>query len=428
MADYILSPFADSGDKTTIPDPVQGDGSVSYTSGFGEDYEKVLGTDANAKAIPRRELNDLLFIITDNIQQYQQLGVPAWYSSLAAAAGYGIHARVGHDYSGGGYKVYESIVAANAVEPGSDPTKWRIISDSYGSPVGEVIDYFGFSLPAGFLSCDGSAVSRSTYADLFAATTTVINGTLTSASAVVTGLSSTADLRAGMAIEAAADVPASTFILSVDSGTQITMSANATGSGAQDLTFFAVAYIDEQSGTMTSASAVVTGLTDTSAMEVGMFVQGSGVPAGTKILTVDSGTQVTLDANATFTGSRNLTFVGRGNGDGSTTFRLPNFNNRGSIGSGGRDTSGTVGGIFNTLGSVGGELGHQMTAAESATLNYGQTNDTLILNNNGDGAGVARGGVTNNIFEATQAVTANAGDTEHNNLPAANVVLKCIRY
>ena len=53
MADYILYPFANSGDKTAIPEPVQGDGSVSYDEGFGEDYEKVLGVDSDAKAIPR---------------------------------------------------------------------------------------------------------------------------------------------------------------------------------------------------------------------------------------------------------------------------------------------------------------------------------------------------------------------------------------
>lgn len=38
-----------------------------------------------------------------------------------------------------------------------------------GIPVGCVLDYSGGTLPTGFLLCDGSAVSRTTYADLFAA-------------------------------------------------------------------------------------------------------------------------------------------------------------------------------------------------------------------------------------------------------------------
>ncbi|PJF28469.1 MAG: hypothetical protein CUN53_00155 [Phototrophicales bacterium] len=58
-------------------------------------------------------------------------------------------------------------------------------------------------------------------------------GTTTSGSAVVTGLPSTADLAAGMHVRAAAGIPAGTTIASVDSATQITLSANATASGAR---------------------------------------------------------------------------------------------------------------------------------------------------------------------------------------------------
>ena len=427
MAEYILSPFADSGDKTAIPDPVQGDGSVSYTEGWGEDYEKVLGTDANAKAIPRQEMNSLLFNITENIQQYQQFGAPEWYSALASAAGYGIHSRVGHDYSGGGYKVYESIVAANAAEPGSDPTKWRIISDNYGSPVGEVIDFFGFSLPEGFLECDGSAVSRTTYSDLFAAVTDTQDGTTSSGTAIITALTDTSQMRVGMAVEGSG-VPASSFIVSVDSATQITINANATANATVPLTFFAVSYVDEQSGTMTSGSAIVTALTDTSAMETGMFVQGSGVPAGAKILTVDSGTQITLDANATFTGTRSLTVVGRGNGDGSTTFSLPNFNNRTSIGRGGRDTTGTVGGIGNKVGQVGGELNHQLTDDELSSHDHQPAKFTYTAFTASAGGTPVRRVDGANSTDNTVTTTVVGANDEHNNVTAANVVKKCIRF
>lgn len=40
MAKFIKIPFATAGDKTPIPDALQIDGSVSYTTGFGEDYSK----------------------------------------------------------------------------------------------------------------------------------------------------------------------------------------------------------------------------------------------------------------------------------------------------------------------------------------------------------------------------------------------------
>lgn len=49
-------------------------------------------------------------------------------------------------------------------------------------PTGGLLPYAGSSAPAGFLLCDGSAVSRSTYADLFAVLSTTYgagNGTTT---------------------------------------------------------------------------------------------------------------------------------------------------------------------------------------------------------------------------------------------------------
>jgi Domain of unknown function (DUF5047) len=49
-----------------------------------------------------------------------------------------------------------------------------------------------------------------------------------------------------------------------------------------------------RSGTLTNGSAVVTGLSTTSDLLVGMSVTGVGVPPGTTIASIDSGTQVTL--------------------------------------------------------------------------------------------------------------------------------------
>jgi len=56
-------------------------------------------------------------------------------------------------------------------------------------------------------------------------------------------------------------------------------------------------------GNTSSGSALVTALTTTTGLEVGMFVRGTGIPTGAKILTVDSSTQVTLDMNATANGT-----------------------------------------------------------------------------------------------------------------------------
>lgn len=62
-----------------------------------------------------------------------------------------------------------------------------------------------------------------------------------------------------------------------------------------------------QTGTTTNGSAVITGLSDTYGMAVGDEVSGTGIPAGAKILTIDSPTQITMTANATADGSVTVT-------------------------------------------------------------------------------------------------------------------------
>lgn len=61
-------------------------------------------------------------------------------------------------------------------------------------------------------------------------------------------------------------------------------------------------------GTTTNGSPVVTGISSTSLLVVGMATSGSGIPAGSTILSVDSGTQVTLSNNATAGATTSLAF------------------------------------------------------------------------------------------------------------------------
>jgi hypothetical protein len=60
------------------------------------------------------------------------------------------------------------------------------------------------------------------------------------------------------------------------------------------------------SGTTASGSASVTGLASTAAMQVGQSVSGSGIPAGATIQAINSGTAITLSANATAAGTPSL--------------------------------------------------------------------------------------------------------------------------
>ncbi len=56
-------------------------------------------------------------------------------------------------------------------------------------------------------------------------------------------------------------------------------------------------------GTVTSGSAVVTGIADTTGVVVGMGLVTTGFPASTLVLSVDSGTQITCDQVATASGT-----------------------------------------------------------------------------------------------------------------------------
>lgn len=86
----------------------------------------------------------------------------------------------------------------------------------------------------------------------------------------------------------------------------------------------------QQTGNVASGSAVITGLTDTTngvgntPLSPGMPISGSGIPVGAVIFSVDSGTQVTMSANATGSATTPLVFAPYGVGDGSTTFGIPN--------------------------------------------------------------------------------------------------------
>jgi fibronectin-binding autotransporter adhesin len=63
-----------------------------------------------------------------------------------------------------------------------------------------------------------------------------------------------------------------------------------------------------RTGSTTSGTAVVTGLSSTTDLVVGMSVTGTGIAANSTISSINSATQITLSANTTATGTPSLTF------------------------------------------------------------------------------------------------------------------------
>lgn len=116
---FFIDPFAISGDRTPIPDAAQGDGSVSYTSGYGPDYELNRVTNPSALTIERQKMNDLFYEMTSNIQQYQINGTPEFITTAdngGTAFTYQKDARVFYD-DGSGRATYISLVANNTALP-----------------------------------------------------------------------------------------------------------------------------------------------------------------------------------------------------------------------------------------------------------------------------------------------------------------------
>lgn len=214
--------------------------------------------------------------------------------------------------------------------------------------IGTIKEYGGLAVPTGYLECDGTAYSRNTYAELF---------------------------------------------------TAITLT---------------------QSGSRTSGSGVVTGLSDTTKMAAGMYVSGTGIPAGTTIATVDSSTQITLSQNSTATTTGDIVVAPWGIGDGTTTFNVPNLSRRATIGRGGTAT-GTVG---NAVGATGGEEDHTLTIDEIPAHTHIENGFAATMIIDGTGAGVSFIGST-----ATGNSTGSAGgDQVHNNMQPSAVVMKIIKY
>lgn len=158
MAKYFIDPFGISGDKTTIPDAAPIDGSVSYSSGFGVDYQLDPGSDPSALNVPRDKFNELMYQVTLAIQQYQQFGFPDFITSADNGGTpflYSTNATV--RYSGVNYY---SLVDNNGDTPPS--VKWGVVSFAVtaGVPTGTGVDFWGSTLPSGYVWANGTTIGN----------------------------------------------------------------------------------------------------------------------------------------------------------------------------------------------------------------------------------------------------------------------------
>ena len=123
MLKFFRLPFATTGDKTAVPDAVDTNGNVSYSQGYGFDYQRQK-TDPAAKNIERDKMNQIFFDVTTAVAELQANGIPDFITTAlngGTAYSYAQYAVV--KYSG---DLYISLVAANTALP-SDATKWALL-------------------------------------------------------------------------------------------------------------------------------------------------------------------------------------------------------------------------------------------------------------------------------------------------------------
>jgi len=112
MAKRFVVPFAATGDKTVTPDATDPAGAISYSQGWGSQYQ-LPDTDPSYRPVGRQEMNGVLNDITGAIAEVQTLGYPEWVAVTGLVTPYAINAHVRHS----GFN-WRNTVANNSAEPG----------------------------------------------------------------------------------------------------------------------------------------------------------------------------------------------------------------------------------------------------------------------------------------------------------------------
>ena len=126
MARYFRLPFADSGDKDTLPDETA-TSIVSYATGYTQDYQRNPATDPLARRPERNFFNQLQFDITDTLKELYENGTVPFITSAdnnGSAFSYGIGARVFLSN-----RIYENTTANNT---GTPPAAGWVLVDVVG--------------------------------------------------------------------------------------------------------------------------------------------------------------------------------------------------------------------------------------------------------------------------------------------------------
>ena len=156
--DGNVSYFGQPGSINTTPTNTKDPATIQALSAFTNGIQDIVKSGTYKPAL--EDMNSLFLLAFQQIAYLFQAGVAEWDSGTT----YYTDSIV--NLSG---TLYKSLTDTNLNNnPASSPSNWTAIS---GTPIGVSVEFNGptGNIPNGFLPCDGSAVSRTTYANLFAA-------------------------------------------------------------------------------------------------------------------------------------------------------------------------------------------------------------------------------------------------------------------
>jgi microcystin-dependent protein len=228
---------------------------------------------------------------------------------------------------------------------------------------GMIFPYAGASAPTGFLLCDGSAVSRTTYADLF----TLISTTYGAGDGSTTF--NVPDLKGRFPLGYASTAPTKVFTFSSRSSNTITVTGSSNTNNNEIQTGQAVLY--------SAPSGAMTGLTHNTTYYL-IRVAYNQFSLATSVANANAGTVIALSSDGTGAQTFTLTYSAR------------------------------------ALGVTGGEENHALTDAEIPSHAHQQ------LSSSGGGSGPF---ASARLPEFAGHFTASAGsDVVHNTMPLFTVV------
>jgi microcystin-dependent protein len=243
-------------------------------------------------------------------------------------------------------------------------TSYLFYPETNRTPSGVISLYAGRSAPTGWLLCDGSAVSRTTYSELFTQLFPTIG----------------------------------TFTVTIASPAVVTRTAHGLQTG--DAVY------------LTTTGALPTGLSANTKYWV-TRVDANSFKLATTLANALASTNINTSGSQS--GTHTATGCPYGVGDGSTTFNLPNL--KGSVAVG-VDTTQTE---FAGLGQTGGEKTHVLTLAEMAAHTH-----TIPVTGSGTSGSILKG--TALADGSTQVTSSAGSDTAHNNLQPYLAIQYIIKF